>query len=132
MSGSWDLREFDTLAADLHQVSESVAPAVKAVVKKGAVAVKTRWRDGAVASSGKAARVYPYSIGFDLDADGLGATIGPDKAKTQGALGNLLEFGSTNNHPYNDGGRALEVEGPAFQKYLEQVTGEVLAKIGLE
>ena len=52
---------------------------------------------------------------------GLEAEIGPDKSRPQGALGNLLEFGSENNPPHNDGGRALQAEEPRFLEHLGKI-----------
>jgi hypothetical protein len=58
--------------------------------------------------------------------DIFAATIGPNKAGPQGALGNLLEYGSVKNPPHNDGGRALASELPRFTAQLE-----ILATRGL-
>lgn len=126
----WDTSELNTLAVDLHVVAEEAAPAVKAVVVKGALNVKTQWRSNALGSAGKHAKAYPYSVGYDIDPDGMGAEIGPDKAKRQGPLGNLLEFGSVQNPPHNDGGKALEKEAPNFVRYLSDATGLALRRLG--
>ena len=75
---------------------------------------------GLEASSGRHAPQYPASINYDLSLGAalvgrVEAVIGPDKSKPQGPLGNLLEFGSANSPPHNDGGRALRAEAPAFE-----------------
>jgi len=48
-----------------------------------------------------AAKLYPASITFDTlkSPTAITATIGPDKELPQGALGNLIEFGSIHNPP---------------------------------
>lgn len=63
---------------------------------------------------------YPASITHDVKLLGVVVTaeIGPDKAKTQGALGNLLEYGSANNAPLAHLGPALDLEGPRFVEAL--------------
>lgn len=111
----------DTLVADLATAGQRLDAAVKPVVSKGALNIKNAWRIGASGLSH--APAYPYSITYDLNAaPGTGlisAEIGPDKNKKQGALGNLLEFGSANNPPHLDGARALAAEEPRFLAALE-------------
>ena len=113
------------LIADLRRAGgEAVMRRVEAVVKKAAVNVKRDWRDNALASSGVHTPRYPYSITFDepvREGKSVSVEIGPDKAKSQGALGNLLEYGSVNNPPHNDGKRAAEAEAPRFERELGKV-----------
>lgn len=111
--------ETEQLAADLAAAAVRLGEAVVPVVSKGALNIKNAWRANA---SGLAhAPQYPNSITYDLDvqADRVSAEIGPDKTKPQGALGNLIEFGSSKNPPHNDGGRALDDEEPRFYAALE-------------
>lgn len=98
-----------------------------AAVTRGALNVKNGWRDNAIATSGKHARAYPYSVSYDVKPipGGAQAEIGPDKGKKQGALGNLLEFGSSNNRPHNDGGRALLAEAPRFAAQVTALTARL-------
>jgi len=92
------------------------------VVKKGAVNIKKDWRAKAAAAAPAHAKRYPYSIGFDVArsvlAHRVGAVIGPDKDATQGALGNLLEFGSANNPPQLSGQQALDAEADEFERQI--------------
>lgn len=69
--------------------------------------VKKVWR--ALDSGLQHAPAYPYSIGYDvhLSPTEVEVEIGPDKDKPQGALGNLIEFGSAHNPPHGSGARAL-------------------------
>ncbi|MFE6785196.1 hypothetical protein ACFVFF_23355 [Streptomyces sp. NPDC057680] len=115
-----NVRELVHLAAVLTENLAEAEPQMVAVVTRGALNVKNGWRANAIATAGRHARRYPYSIGYDVTPLPGGATaeIGPDKAKTQGPLGNLLEFGSSNNPPHNDGGRALIAEAPAFEAHV--------------
>lgn len=124
-----DLR---SLAHDLSEAPVVVQREALAIVERGALNIKKQWADNARASSGRYAPAYPSSISYDLMSVGaavagvLSAEIGPDKARRQGALGNLLEFGSVNNPPHDDGGRALRQEGPGFEKALGEVTLKAL------
>lgn len=117
---SADVHQLRQLAADLAASADEVDDQVARVVARGALNVKNGWRDNAAASAGRHARHYPRSISYDMHRvpGGTLAEIGPDKNRLQGALGNLLEFGSVNNPPHNDGGRALAAEAPAFQAHI--------------
>lgn len=117
------------LAQDLHQAPESVRRESLAVVKKGALNVKNEWRDNARETAPPHGPHYPSSITFDVErtAEGVEAEVGPDKELQQGALGNLLEFGSVNNPPHNDGGRALRTEEPRFGQALGDLGEKALS-----
>jgi hypothetical protein len=54
------------------------------------------------------------------------AEVGPDKSKPQGALGNLIEFGSVNSPPHSDGLRALRTEAPNLEKALADAALDAL------
>ncbi|GAA2484605.1 hypothetical protein GCM10010406_21090 [Streptomyces thermolineatus] len=101
----------------------AAARQMRAVVTRGALNVKRDWQAGAVATARRHARLYPASVSYDVTPLPGGATaeIGPDKGRPQGALGNLLEFGSVHNPPHNDGGRALLAEEPRFAAQAAQV-----------
>jgi hypothetical protein len=122
-----DASELNLLAAQLRGKAGAVGADAAAVVRKGALNVKN---DARKLSSGLGhAPLYPFSIGFDVTGDGrfgsIEAEIGPDKEKPQGALGNLLEYGSVNNAPLAHLGPALDREGPRFADALEEIAGEV-------
>jgi hypothetical protein len=116
-----DLTELEALAADIARTEAAVAAEGAAIVKRGAQNIKTGWAANARASAPAHAPAYPASVSYDVtEAPGvIEAEIGPDKERRQGALGNLLEFGSVHNPPHNDGGRALDDEEPRF---VEQAT----------
>ena len=102
---------------------------VTAVVAKGALNIKT---DAARRVSGlKHAPAYPRSITYDMYVTfaGPSAEIGPDKNKRQGALGNILEYGTTKNAPIPHMGPAADAEEPKFVSALETLAVEAL---GLE
>jgi hypothetical protein len=126
-----DISELRALARDFQVAGVKAGAGVYAVVKRGALNVKNDWQKNARSSSGRHARLYPSSISFDMKVGSalrgaVEAEIGPDKGRPQGALGNLLEYGSTHNPPHNDGGRALESEAPRFEKALSDLAGKLL------
>lgn len=88
------------------------AHAAANVVKAGNVFGSKVKRVWAALDSGLAhAPAYPRSISYDLTirADGIEVEVGPDKSMPQGALGNLIEFGSAHNPPHGSGAKALAV-----------------------
>ncbi|MCY0928306.1 hypothetical protein OTB20_19315 [Streptomyces sp. H27-H1] len=119
-----DTRELNQLAVALEQNIPEAERGMVAIVARGALNVKNDWRANAIATAGKHARLYPYSISYDPlpFPGGAQAEIGPDKGRPQGALGNLLEYGSSKNRPHNDGGRALLAEAPRFAAQVEALT----------
>lgn len=113
-----DASEVNTLAADLGKIPARTVPAVTAVVTKGAQNVKEQMRDEA--ESGGTTRHFSRSISYDVSGGlgGVEAKIGPDKERTQGALGNLLYFGTSTQGPVLDIQGPLTAEEPKFEKEL--------------
>lgn len=109
-------RQLDGLAGVFRVNQVAATMQARAVVARGALNIKNGWKANATVSGRRHARIYPMSISYDIRQLPFGAhaEIGPDKGRPQGALGNLLEFGSVNNPPHNDGGRALAAERPLF------------------
>jgi hypothetical protein len=127
---SWDASELNKLAADLGRVGPRSGAAAYVAVKASAAHVK----DDAAAIArgiGPHVRQYPASIGFDvhgtpgdvLRTGVIEAEIGPDKDKPQGALGNILEYGTSNNAPDAHLGPSLDREGPEFERATADAVG---------
>lgn len=114
------------LGADLGRVAGRTVPAVIAVVERGAVNVKKdwqgRWQGLAHAPFLAASVSYDMKVGVGR----ISAEIGPDKNKRQGALGNIVEFGTPKNAPHPGGGPALRVEAPKFAKALGKAAGKAV------
>lgn len=114
------------LEADLQTAIDEALPAVEKVTSKGALNIKratqAAWQGLAHAPS------LPSAVSYDITTSGLGvaAEIGPDKAKRQGALGNLLEYGSVNNAPIPALNPALDAEEPRYVAALANVVGDLL------
>ncbi|WP_329177810.1 hypothetical protein [Streptomyces sp. NBC_01477] len=64
---------------------------------------------------------YPSSITYDVRTTPVGveAEIGPDKDRPQGALGNLIEYGSSKNAPIEHLGPALEENADDLVRGIE-------------
>lgn len=126
MSGdiTWDTSGLNELVADLGRGELRTVPLAAAVVAKGALNVKNEARQ--MASGLRHAPAYPASITYDIAGNGLSAEIGPDKDKRQGALGNILEYGTSKNAPHAHLGPALDREGPAFEKALGDIVDGLL------
>lgn len=110
-----------SLAAELLRVA-AVAPAeARKVVAKGLLNIKAdaRRRIGRPTH----APAYPSSITYDLFTGAIGGEVGPDKTRRQGALGNLLEYGSVHNPPHPHMGPAGDAEKPRFERAMEDLAG---------
>ena len=123
MSGSDELRKF---ASDLEKISHKALPEVEAVLKKGANNIKEDLIDGIPSSSSW--RALKGAISYDRTSSigAIGFTIGPDKARRGGALGNLWYFGGSRGGGYGD------LEGPLAREApnLERELGKVVDKWG--
>ena len=122
-----DTRQMEALAGVFRMNAARAQVQAQAVVARGALNIKNAWKANATATAGRHARLYPGSISYDMLPHPLGASaeIGPDKGAPQGALGNLLEFGSSKNPPHNDGGLALAAEVPAFTAHVAAIAEQM-------
>jgi hypothetical protein len=119
-----DTSELDALNRDLEQIPAEKLPQLKGVVRKGALNIKTGMQSEA-ASAGSY-RHFSRSISFDEIDGGLGAEIGPDKGRVQGALGNILYFGTSKNAPVLDLEGPLRKEDQRFVDAIADVAEDIL------
>lgn len=114
------------IVADLTKAASRAPGEVVKVLAKGALNIKT---DARRRVTGLAhAPAYPAAIGYDVYhlLGSARARIGPDKAARQGALGNILEFGTVKNAPIPHLSPALSVEEPRFVGALEDLAVRLL------
>jgi hypothetical protein len=118
--------DLDRLVADLDKAASKMPGEAEKVVAKGALNIKT----GAQRRIGRPAHAPAYgsSITYDMRTDmgGPAAEIGPDKSRRQGALGNLLEYGSVNNSPIPHIRPSVDEELPRFEKAMEDLAEKAL------
>ena len=100
------------------------------------------------------APAFPYSITYDIgvgygqtlgqsvgsvigggiasaQSSTLRAEIGPDKGRAQGALGNLIEYGSVNNPPQGIMHGAVQANEADFDKGVDKAIDDALKVVGL-
>lgn len=114
------------LKADLRKAQRQAPSEGQRILKRGAQNIK---KDAQDKIRGVAhAPDYPRSISYDVvwRRDSGHAEIGPDKDKKQGALGNILEYGTINNAPLAHLGPALDYEQPEFEEQIERMGRELL------
>lgn len=111
------------LAADLNEVPAEKGPAFSRIVRRGALNIKDELRNDAKSSGSY--RHFHRSISYDM-VDDLSAEIGPDKDRVQGALGNILYFGTSNNAPVLSLEAPLEHEQPRFEQALADEAEDIL------
>lgn len=121
-----DTRQLLTYAADLDAAAAAAPGEVRKVVQRGALNIKTDWRRRWTGLA-HAPRL-PYAVTYDTREmpGGASAEIGPDKDKPQGALGNIVEYGTVNNAPIPGGAPALAAEAPRFERALEDLAVRLL------
>lgn len=115
--------ELRDLARDLEAKAWKAIPQVAAAVAKGAHNIKERMREDA--ESNATTRHFAQSITYDLRRGGLEAEIGPDPARTQGPLDNILYFGDSKRGPVLDFDAAPREEEPKFIKNLDRIVGDI-------
>jgi hypothetical protein len=127
MGARFDTRELVELSRSLEKAIGVTSDQAAPVVTKGAVNIKADARKRV--SGLRHARRYPASITFDpvrTIASRAWTEIGPDKDRPQGALGNILEFGTINNPPHPHMEPAGRAEAPRFEKALEDLAVKAL------
>lgn len=123
----FDGKELTALVRDLERATLAAPIEAAAIVTKGATNIK---RDARQRVSGLPhLPAYPYSIGFDpprATRMQVSTEIGPDKDKRQGALGNVIEYGSPSRPPVPHLGPAAEAEEPRFARAVDEFMAKAL------
>jgi hypothetical protein len=98
---------------------------MRAVAAKGALNIKNAAKANILAqTTRKYVKQYPNSITYTVTQSSgsfVSAEIGPDKDKPQGALGNILEFGSPGRPPLPHLVPAWEAEREPFAQFMGAV-----------
>lgn len=117
----WEYHDLQRLAREFDEALTDDMTAVRAVVARGALNIKTDARRRI--SGHPHSPAYPSSITYDIRVGPTSAEaeIGPDKQRRQGALGNILEYGTVHNAPIPHIRPAAEQELPRFERALEEL-----------
>jgi hypothetical protein len=123
---SVDASQLHALAEDIRRHSRETPSKLVPVVAKGALNIKNDWR-AAWAGIGHAPDL-PNAVTYDVKPGkaSIEAEIGPDKGRRQGALGNIIEFGTSKTGPRPGGPPALEAEEPRFVTAVEKIAAGIL------
>lgn len=131
-----DASDFSKLSADLGEVPERSGRTLRQAIEVTARHVRDTARENAVGMGH--APAFPYSITYDIEGSGsratgsqLSAEIGPDKERPQGALGNLIEYGSVNNPPQGIMHGALQANEADFERGIDRAIEDALKAVGL-
>lgn len=130
-----DSSELDKLAADIGLVPAKSGSYYRSAIEVSSTKVRNTARENATGL--EHAPHFPRSITYDIDAfRGFGVTvlrseIGPDKSLPQGALGNLIEYGSVNNPPQGILHGALQANEADFEHGIDRATEDALKALGL-
>lgn len=115
------------LIAGLGKGAARALPETRKVVERGALNIKRgtaqRW------SGHPHIKRLPFAVTYDVSSEigGARAEIGPDKNRPQGALANLIEFGTPDGSPPIPALLPeLDAETPRFQKALEDLGVQLL------
>jgi len=131
-----DAEDFSKLARDLGDVPERSGRTLRQAIEVTARHVRDTARENATGMSH--APAFPYSITYDIEGSGsratgsqLSAEIGPDKDRPQGALGNLIEYGSVKNPPQGIMHGALQANEADFERGVDRAIDDALKAVGL-
>lgn len=113
-----DIEGLNELVRDLHGAPLKAQRKANKAIRDGAQGVESKWRQEA--GFMRHAPLYPRSITHEVVWKGsaIEAEIGPDKDLPQGALGNLITYGSANNPPHAHDIAALEQQTPSILRDL--------------
>lgn len=147
--------DLSRLVIDLGKAVDGAGPFLRKAIEVTARNVRDTARENAPGSAGGSpAPYFPASITYDIGpgydqsigqavsslltggissarSTTLRAEIGPDKNRPQGALGNLIEYGSANNAPWGTMHGALQANEDDFERGVEIAISDALRRSGL-
>jgi len=130
MAAVIDLTEVRRLAADFGHAGDDAILEIDKVVERGALGMKKTMAEDA-ANSGHY-KLFAASISYDrrYGFGSIAYDVGPDKDRPQGALGNILYFGTSNNDPELDIEVGMRSEGPPLERNLADVAERLASRRG--
>lgn len=134
--------DLSKLSRDLADVPAASGQFFRQAIEVTARSVRDTARENATGL--EHAPAFPQSITYDVSSNvsllrnafggggvnTVSAEIGPDKDRPQGALGNLIEYGSINNPPQGIMHGALQANEADFERGIEKATDDALRGLG--
>lgn len=117
---------FAALANDLGKAAAEAGVLAYNATKKAGQNVKDDWVREWTGLSHAPRLAAAISYDLSVSVKGVKVEVGPDKNKPQGALGNIIEYGTAKNAPHPGGRPALEREDPRFVKAVEEIARGLL------
>lgn len=118
------------LAADLQKAADEVEERGKRIVGQGCLNIKRQAQRTIRGASHRGYLPhYPRAITYDVRSGGGGilGEVGPERARLQGGLGRLLEYGSQNSAPIPHLNPALDAELPRFERFVAELGESLIA-----
>lgn len=122
----FDTSELTQLEADLGKIPGRMVKDQIEVVEKSAQRVESAWRHGWSGLSHAPHLANAVTHEVKVRPGEVTGIIGPDKDLRQGALGNVIEYGTSKNTPIPGGGPALKVEEPRLLKAIGDIAEDIL------
>lgn len=120
----------DDLANDMAAVTRKTATEPVKIVSKHVRMGAGLARKFATKTAGEHGKLYPLSIGSDMDVDTLGGSLsaisgewGPDSSMQQGGMS--FEFGSRNQPPHGDIAKSADIVVPKFYGAVDDFLDEL-------
>jgi len=132
---NFDFDAIDQLVADIDQAADGTGENLRKAIEVTSINIKQAWQEPLRGSA--TLPVLPLAVTYDIDVAvfGLGSairsSIGFDKSRGQGALGNISEYGTPAIPGRGFGIRALEANQADFQRGIERAVDDALRKAGL-
>ena len=122
----FDVSEVTELVNDLGKIPGRMVKDQIATVEKSSQRVEAGWRQqwSGLSHAPHVGKAVTHEV--KVKPGEVTGIIGPDKDKKQGALGNILEYGTSKNAPIPGGGPALKAEEPRLIKAIEDLTEDIL------
>lgn len=122
-----DHSEVRAFAQQLERAAADALPEIRAVVQRGALAIKTQMQREM--SESRHFRQVGRAVSYDttMDAGGVEAEIGPRRGRP-GSLANIAYFGtSRGGGTVADPQGALDAEAPNVERHILDVLGKALS-----
>ena len=122
-----DTSELRAFGVDLRRAAASALPEVRAVVQRGALAIKTQMQSEMRESAHFRQVASAISYDTTISPSGVEAEIGPRRG-APGSLANIAYFGSSRGGgTVPDPQGALDAEVPTFERYVLEVVTKALS-----